>query len=367
MSNLAKKYPCVEINLSKLRHNINEVVNICKSKGINVAGVIKGFNGVRETLSLYQNSECTSIASSRLEHFEDAIDLGLEGPFMLIRIPMMSEIPDLVSLAQISLNSEVGVLKAIEEECKKQGKKHKVILMADLGDLREGFWDKGELLEAAIYAENHLDHVELLGVGTNLGCYGSIVATREKMEELIEIAEKIEGHIGRRLEIISGGATSSFPLVLQNNMPERINHLRIGEGIALGKDLSDIWGLDMSFLKRDVFTLKAEIIEIKDKPSYPIGEIFVDAFGNKGVYADRGIRKRGILALGKVDFSLDSQLEPLLPGIEILGSSSDHLIVDIEDCSENLAVGDALEFGLRYSTTVFLTGSRYVRLEIKDE
>lgn len=365
MSSLEKKYPYVEVDLKKLRHNIDAVVNICKEQGISIAGVVKGFNGIPETLPLYQESGCTSIASSRLEHIEDARNLGLEGPFMLIRIPMLSEVPDLVRLADISLNSEVEVLRAINEECKKQGKTHKVILMADLGDLREGFWDVDDLVNAAVLVEKELDHLILEGIGTNLGCYGSIVATPEKMEELIQRAEAIEKAIGRQLNIISGGGTTSFPLVINRTMPERINHLRMGEGIALGKDLADLWGLDMSFLHKDVFTLRAQIIEIKDKPSYPVGEIFVDCFGNKGVYEDRGIRRRVILGIGKVDFCLDSQLEPRLPGVEVLGSSSDHLIVDIQDCKEELKVGDILEFDLRYSTMVFLTGSRYVRLEIK--
>ena len=365
MSSLEKKYPHVEVDLKKLRHNIDAVVKICREQGIGIAGVVKGFNGIPEALPLYQECGCTSIASSRLEHIEDARVMGLEGPFMAIRIPMESEIPDLVRLADISLNSEITVLEAINEECKRQGRTHKVILMADLGDLREGFWDVEDLVKAAVYVENQLERVTLLGVGTNLGCYGSINATPEKMEELINRAEAVERAIGRRLDIISGGGTTSFPLVIEHKMPGRINHLRMGEGIALGKDLEDLWGLDMSFLNKDVFTLRAEIIEIKDKPSYPAGEIFVDCFGNRGVYIDRGIRKRAILGVGKVDFSLDSQLEPRLQGLEVLGSSSDHLIVDVQDCKEELKVGDILEFGLRYSTMVFLTGSKYVRLEIK--
>ncbi len=365
MSSLEKKYPYVEVDLGKLRHNIDTVVKMCGEQGITIAGVVKGFNGIPETLPIYQESGCMAIASSRLEHIEDARNMGLTGPFMLIRIPMNSEVPDLVRLADISLNSEISVLSAINEECKKQGRTHKVILMADLGDLREGFWDVADLVKAALYVENELEHVTLEGIGTNLGCYGSINATPEKMEELIGKAEAIEKAIGRQLDLISGGGTTSFPLVVNHTMPERINHLRMGEGIALGKDLQDLWGLDMSFLNQDVFTLRAEIIEIKDKPSYPVGEIFVDCFGNKGVYIDRGIRKRAILGIGKVDFCLDSQLEPRLPGVEILGSSSDHLLVDIQDCKENLKVGDILEFDLRYSTMVFLTGSRYVRLEIK--
>lgn len=363
MSSLEKKYPVVEVDLKKLKHNIDEMVRRCREKGISVAGVVKGFNAIPETLRLYEESDCTQIASSRLEHLEDARNMGLKGPFLAIRIPMLSEVPDLVRLADMSLNSELTVVKAIDEECKRQGKKHSVILMADLGDLREGYWDKEEMVEAASYIENNLDKVYLAGVGTNLGCYGSINATPEKMEELISVAESIERRIGRRLDIISGGGTTSFPLVYNNTMPKRINHLRMGEGIALGKDLQDLWGLDMSFLNKNVFTLKAEIIEIKDKPSYPVGEIFVDCFGNRGEYVDRGIRKRAIVGVGKVDFALDSQLEPRTKGVEVLGSSSDHLILDIEETNEGLKVGDILEFDLRYSTMVYLTSSKYVRIE----
>ncbi len=363
MYSLKKDYPFVRVDLKKLRHNINEVVKLCMEQGIQVAGIVKGFNAIPETLKLYQDSECVSIGSSRLEHIAAAREAGCAGPFLSIRIPMLSEITDLVSLADMSLNSEITVIRAIDAECEKQGKIHGIILMADLGDLREGYWDKQELVRTAIEVEKELKHVRLLGVGTNLGCYGSIDATPEKMEELIGVAEMVEAEIGRKLEIISGGGSTSLPLVLKKTMPERINHLRIGEGIEIARDLHDFWGLDISFLHPDVFTLHAEIIEIKDKPSYPVGDIFVDCFGNKGEYVDRGIRKRAVVACGKVDFALDSQLDPKLPGIEVLGASSDHLLLDIEDNKDHLKVGDIVEFTLHYSTVVFLTSSKYVRIE----
>ena len=363
MHSLKKDYPFVRVDLKKLRHNIDEVVALCKNQGIDVAGVVKGFNALSETLPLYEESACVSIASSRLEHLAEARSQGCKGPFLSIRIPMLSEIPDLVALADMSLNSDITVLKAINEECKKQGKTHGVILMADLGDLREGYWDKEELVSVAAIVEKDYEQLHLLGVGTNLGCYGSIDATPEKMEELIQIAERVEAVIGRKLEIISGGGSTSLPLVVKKTMPKRINHLRIGEAIGVARDLHELWGLDMSFLNPDVFTLHAEIIEIKDKPSYPVGDIFVDCFGNKGHYTDRGIRKRAVVACGKVDFSLDRQLDPKLDGIEVLGASSDHLLLDIEENKDNLKVGDVLEFTLHYSTVVFLTSSRYVRIE----
>lgn len=362
---LEKLYPKVVLDLKKMRHNIDEVVNRCAKQGIEVAGVVKGFNGIPETLALYEASACTSIASSRLEHLEEARRQGLHGPFLAIRIPMKSEVPDLVRIADMSLNSEIAVMDAIDEECGRTGRTHGIILMADLGDLREGYFDTEELVQAAVHVEKDLANVKLLGVGMNLGCYGSINATPDKMNDLVAIAEAVEAAIGRELAIISGGGTTSFPLVFNETMPPRINHLRIGEGIAVGRDLQDIWNIPMPFLFTDVFTLEAEIIEIKDKPSYPVGEIFADCFGLCGEYVDRGVRKRGILAVGKVDFALDSQLIPRSKGIEILGSSSDHLIIDIEDAEIEYKVGDILQFDLRYSTMVYLTSSPYVRLEIR--
>lgn len=362
---LEKKYPTVTVDLAKLKNNIDEVEKRCADAGIRVAGVVKGFNGIPETLDLYEASACTAIASSRLEHLEEARARGLAKPLMAIRIPMMSEVDDLVRIADMSLNSEPAVIEAIDRACAATGRRHGIVLMADLGDLREGFYDADELVRCAVWIEKELSHVDLLGIGTNLGCYGSINATPDKMLDLVALAEAVETAIGRPLEIVSGGGTTSFPLVMNGTMPSKINHLRVGEGIAVGKDLQDIWNIPMPFLHTDVFTLQAELVEIKQKPSYPQGEIFVDCFGNCGTYVDRGIRKRGILAVGKVDFALDSQLVPLLEGVEVLGSSSDHLIVDLEDCPTPLAVGDVLEFGLRYSTMVYLTSSPYVRVVVK--
>lgn len=202
-----------------------------------------------------------------------------------------------------------------------------------------------------------------MGVGTNLGCYGSIKPTVQKMEELCEIADRIENKIGRRLEIVSGGATSSFPLVLEENMPERINNLRIGEGIILARDLKELWGLDMSYLYQDVFTLKAEIVEIKDKPTHPVGEIFIDGFGNRPVYEDRGIRKRAILGIGKLDYALNDKIIPRIEGFEVIGASSDHMIADIEDSGRNLKTGDIISFDICYPAMMYLTNSKYIKLQ----
>ena len=179
-------------------------------------------------------------------------------------------------------------------------------------------------------------------------------ASAEKMWELLAIADRVEQRIGRKLEVISGGATSSFTLVHWGTMPEGINHLRIGENILLGKDLQVDWGIrDMDYLRTDGFTLRAEVVEVRDKPTYPIGEFAIDAFGRKPVYEDRGIRRRAILALGRADVGDLESLLPREPGLAVIGGSSDHCIVDVEDCPRRLEVGDVVEFSLCYSHMLY--------------
>lgn len=356
------RYPRLEINLAHLQHNVSKIVEKCGGYGIQVAGVIKGANGLTQVAEAFDKGGAAFIASSRLEQIEDARNAGIRKPMMLIRIPMLSEIEDVIRLTDISLNSELDVIEALNKEAYRQGRLHKVILMADLGDLREGYWDKEELVDVAEYIENKLINIQLVGIGTNVGCYGSISPTPEKLQELVELAEKIEARLGRELEYISGGATSSLMRIWDKNIPKRINLLRIGEGILLARDLDVFYGYDMSELYQDVFRLKAEVIEVKNKPSYPQGTIAVDAFGHTPEYVDRGMRRRALLGMGKVDYGEPSELLSMEKGIEVLGASSDHTIIDIEDAERDYKVGDIMTFDVCYATVVYLTASRNVNI-----
>ena len=359
---MKERYPRLEINLAHLKHNVAKVVEKCGSYGIQVAGVIKGATGLVEVAKQFDQGGASFIASSRLEQIEDAKNAGIKKPMMLIRVPMLSEVSDVVRLADVSLNSELEVVKALNAEALKQGKIHKVIVMADMGDLREGYWDKDEMADVCEYIEKELSNIQLMGIGTNVGCYGSISPTVETLNDLVEISEHIEERLGRKLEYFSGGATSSLMRVWDGNIPERINLLRIGEGILLARDLDVFYGYDMSELYQDVFRLKAEVIEVKDKPSHPVGTIAVDAFGHTPTYVDRGMRRRALLAMGKVDYGDPSELLPLEKGIEVLGASSDHTIIDVENAEKDWKVGDIMEFDICYATIVYLTNCRNVNI-----
>ena len=143
---------------------------------------------------------------------------------------------------------------------------------------------------------------------------------------------------------------------------QRVNFLRIGEGILLARDLELFYGYDMSEMHQDVYTLKAEVIEVKDKPSHPVGEIAVDAFGHTPEYVDRGIRRRALLAIGKVDYGSIDEIFPQDEGVEILGASSDHTILDIEDAKRDFKVGDIVSFGINYASVVYVTNCRNVQI-----
>ena len=243
-----QSYPRVEVNLQYLKENVAAVVERCADFGIDIAGVIKGTTGIPECAKMFEEGGAKLIASSRLEQIEDAKNYGIDLPYLLLRVPMLSELSEVVRLCDISLNSEISVLRALNEAAAAQNKIHKVILMADLGDLREGFWDKDEMVDVAVTVEEELANLELAGVGTNLGCYGSIEATADKLDELVAIAERIEGKIGRELQYISGGATTSLPRIINKDMPKRVNLLRVGEGILLARDLDVFYGYDMSWM-----------------------------------------------------------------------------------------------------------------------
>ena len=363
-----RQYPQLEFDLALLRSNADAVISRCRGMGIRVCGVVKGVDGLPEAARVLHAAGAAELGTSRLEQVAKCRAAGVPGPWLLIRIPGLTELPDVVALCETSLQSEWPTLLALEEECLRQNKTHRVIVMTDLGDLREGFWDKKELVDVCERVERELPHVQLAGIGVNLTCYGSTKPTPEKMDELVGLARQVEQRIGRKLEIVSGGATSSFTLVHWGTMPAGVNHLRIGEAILLGKDLQVDWDIrDMDYLRMDALTLRAEVVEVKDKPTYPIGEFAIDAFGRKPVYEDRGIRRRAILALGRADVGELESLIPREPGLTVIGGSSDHCIVDVEDCPRRLQVGDIVEFSLCYSHMLYATARSDMRIIFKNQ
>lgn len=345
--------PRLEINVEKVKHNTKTLVGKLKEYNIEIAGVTKVFCAIPEVAQAMIEGGVKYLADSRIENLIKLKEKEVKK--WLLRLPMQSQAEEVVKYADISLNSEITTIKKLSEAAVKTNKVHEIILMVDLGDLREGVWqDKAlEIAEEII----KLNGVKLIGIGTNLTCYGGVIPNKDNLGKLVEIAEKLEKSFNIELEVISGGNSSSLDLLENKGMPERINNLRLGESIVLGRETA--YGNPIEDTYQDAFQLVAEIVEVKEKPSLPIGEIGMDAFGNKPVFEDKGIRKRAILAVGRQDVNPDS-ITPVDDKISIFGASSDHLIIDVTDTDKDYEVGDEIRFNIEYGSLLGLATSEYI-------
>lgn len=336
-----------------MERNIKKVVELSKREGIFVAGVTKCYCAHPEFVKAYINGGVKYLADSRIENLRKLVDFNL--PKIMLRLPMISEAEEVVKYADISLNSELETIKALERAAKQLNKTHNIILMADLGDLREGFFIEEEIYDT-VEEILKLDNIKLIGIGTNLTCYGGVIPNKRILDRLNQMRINIKDRFNIELDIVSGGNSSTIHLLGKEKL-DGINQIRLGEALIFGTE--SVNGAQIEGTEPNPFTLEAEIIEIKEKPSVPTEKIGRDAFGNIPTFVDRGIRKRMICAIGKQDTDFDS-LYPVDKDLIILGGSSDHLIIDCSDSKKEYRVGDIVQFNLHYVSLLRIMTSEYV-------
>lgn len=348
--------PRLTINLAKISANTTAIVARANSQGIGIIGVTKGCCGALPVARAMLDGGVSGLGDSRLANLARLRrQLGKSVPLYYLRLPMLGEVEKVVAIADVSLNSQLETLAALNAAAARLGKRHGVIIMVDVGDLREGLWpDRLPLLSEQLQKMSSLD---ILGVGTNLTCFGGVMPSQENMALLLECQRELARRLRRELPLVSGGNSSSLPLLWEDKIRPGINQLRIGEGILLG--LETALRQPVPGLAQDAFVLEAEIIELASKPTLPIGPTAQNAFGEQPIWQDRGWRRRALLALGRQD-TAPTGLTPLDEGVEIIGSSSDHLVVDIEDSGRKWQLGDTMAFRPGYGALVGAMTSPYV-------
>lgn len=345
-------YPRIIINKEKFRHNLKYLLNTCHDKGLSMMAVSKVFCADHELINIMIEENVDYIADSRIENLTGIASVI---PKVLLRLPSIGQAEEIVKHADISLNSEIVTIRELNKYASKLDKTHGIILMIDLGDLREGIFTEAEVVDT-VKKVLQLSNIELKGIGTNLTCYGGVIPTEEILQKLVDYKLLLEDKFEISLDIISGGNSSSVELLLEDKIPTGINNLRLGESIVLGRETAFGNYLDNTYA--DVFTLETEIIEIKEKPSLPIGEIGMNAFGKVPEFIDKGNMLRAILAIGKQDVD-HKELIPF-DTVDLIGSSSDHIIVNISDTTSVYEVGDMMLFRLTYASILSLMTSKYV-------
>ena len=354
--------PRLEFRLDRIGHNARALVDRLELVGITVCGVTKATLGSPEVARVLLDAGVTSLGESRVENVERLRRAGITAQITLIRSPMLSQVDRIVASTDMSCNSELEVVERLSESARRQRMPHGVVLMVELGDLREGIMPD-DLLEVAgrVLA---LPAVVLRGIGTNLACQSGVIPDATNMAELTALAVSVESAFGVGLDIVSGGNSANLPWVLDPGTDTgRVNHLRLGEAVLLGRE--PVRRTVIEGLHPDAVSVVGEVIESGRKPSRPRGERGQAAFGQMDhpdgdpgddIDGDPDGSHRVIVALGRQDLDTHGLVAP--DGYVVLGASSDHLVLRCEGRAPR--VGTELRFGVDYGALMGAATSPFV-------
>jgi len=333
----------IVVDCERIRQNAAAVTGLCAPHGIEVAGVTKCVSGEPEVARAMLAGGCTMLADSRLDNVRRMRAAGVDADMLLLRLPALSEVDEVVRLCRYSLVSEAETVRALSRAAQAARTTHGVIVMVDCGDRREGVMpdDATDTCRAVL----GLPGIELAGLGTSMNCLCGVLPTPENQQLFADLVEKVEAALGITFRFVSAGHTGNLHLLQKGTVPARFNHFRVGEAILTGTDFSTWAELPMPY--QDAFKVYAEVIELKDKPSAPDGEVGPDAFMQVHEWPDLGVRRRAILAIGEIDLRTSS-LKPTRAGVTVVGASSDHFVVDVTDADPPVHLGDELEFDTVY-------------------
>lgn len=346
----------------KLHHNYNHLNQVFQKHGIDWGIVTKLLCGeelfLKEVLAL----GVKEVHDSRVTNLKVIKKLAPAVQTVYIKPAPKQSIPDIIEYADVSFQTELEMIKLLSEEAVRQNKIHKIIIMIEMGDLREGVMGD----ELVGFYENvfELPGISVIGLGANFNCLYGVMPTQDKLIQLSLYKQVIDAKFNIQIPWVSGGTSVTIPLLFNHQMPKGINHFRIGEALFFGLNLFTGETFDGMFA--DVFELDAEIIELTEKPMLPTGMLAENPSGesfeiDESLYGKTS--HRAILDVGLLDIN-PKYLLPQDETLHVVGASSDMLVVELGENSQNYKAGDVLKFGLRYMGALSVLNSRYIGKQV---
>lgn len=352
----------IELNRKKLLHNYNYLQQLFEKHTIQWGVVTKILCGNELFLKEILELGITQVCDSRTTNLEVIKKIKPEIETVYIKPPAKRNITDVVRFADISFNTEYATIKQLSKEAGRQKKVHKIIIMIEMGDLREGVM-RDEFID--FYSQVfELPNVEVVGIGTNLNCLNGILPNNDKLIQLSLYEQLIEAKFNKNIPFVSGGSSVTIPLLFKDLLPKGISHFRVGETLFFGNDLYN--GTPLDNMQTKVFRLFAEIIELSEKPVVPEGDIGVNVAGHTVEINEDDYGKtsyRAILDLGLLDVE-DKNIIPIDRELEFVGASSDMLVLDLGDNEQKYKVGDLIEFELNYLGALSVLNSIYIEKKV---
>lgn len=356
----------IELDVDKLQHNFAFLDRLFKKHEIQWGIVTKMLCGCKPYIREVLDMGITQVLDSRVSNLRAIKQLDPDIETIYIKPPAKRAISSVVKYADISLNSELATIRLLSEEARRQDKTHKVIIMIELGDLREGIM--GENLIDFYGKIFEQEHIQVVGLGTNLSCLNGILPNTDKLVQLSLYKQLIEAQFNKKIPLVSGGTSVTIPLLNMKQIPAGVNHFRVGETLYRGVDL--IKEKNYRGMKQDVFKLYAEIIELVEKPVVPSGiSGNISVSGETPEFDPKDIGKttyRAILDIGLLDIDT-RHMNPTDQSIELGGASSDMIVVDLGSRKPKYRVGDLIPFSLTYMGILGVMNSRYIDKRIKKQ
>ena len=353
----------ITLDQQKLKDNYHYLNKLFREEGIQWAVVSKLLCGNRLYLEEVINLGIHQLCDSRVSYLRAIKKMSPEIETIYIKPPPMRSIPEIVRYADISFNTGLSTIQALSAEAEKQGKVHQVIIMVEMGELREGVM-RDDLIE--FYEKVfRLPHINVVGIGTNLSCLYGVLPNHDKLIQLSLYKQLIEAKFNRKIPYVSGGSSVSIPLIFEKILPKGINHFRVGETLFLGTDVYH--DTVINGMHNDVLRLYAEIIELIEKPTVPMGEIGTNVEGHSFSFDAESSGKtacRAILDIGLLDVE-SNHLFPADPQIKFAGSSSDMIVIDLGGNEKNYKTGDLVEFKMDYMGALRIMNSRYIGKQVR--
>jgi predicted amino acid racemase len=352
----------ITLDSEKLTHNYQFLRNLFDSNGIKWGIVTKLLCGNEDFIKAVLDLGIKEIHDSRISNLKKIKEINPAVQTVYIKPPAKRNISNVIEYADASMNTEYYTMRWLSEEAVKQGKEHKVIIMIETGDLREGVM--GESLINFYHKVFELPNINIVGLCTNLNCLHGVMPSQDKLVQLSLYKQIIELKFNKTIPWVSGGTSVTIPLVINHQLPRGVNHFRVGETLYFGANLFD--STIIEGMHNDVFNLYAEVIEINRKPMVPIGEMAQNPQGQVtevnedlfGKTTHRAILDIGLLDIDPKYFILDDH------DFEVVGASSDMIVLDLGANMNQYKVGDLIKFKLKYMGALSILNSSYIEKKI---
>jgi ornithine racemase len=353
----------ITLDSKKLKANFDYLNSLFKKNDIKWTVVSKLLCGNKKYLNELLNLGINHICDSRVSNLKSIKEMDPDIETVYIKPPAKRFIEDIVKYADISMNTGIETILLLSEEAKRQNKTHQIIIMVELGELREGVM--GEDLIEFYSKVFELENIEVVGIGTNLSCLYGVLPNHDKLIQLSLYEQLIEAKFNKQIPYVSGGSSVTIPLIFQNLLPKGINHFRVGETLFLGTDVYN--NSTLPKLHYNVFQLYSEIIELIEKPIVPLGEMGTNVEGHEYEFDEKQIGQktyRAIIDLGLLDVDVE-HISPVDKDISFVGASSDMLVIDLGVNKSNYKVGDLLQFTMDYMGALRIINSKYIDKKVK--